>query len=350
MIDDTIRIILKSQIKYSRRGKKTGGFTLIELLVGIIMAALVITPLLGFMINILSTDRQEQAKSNSQQEIQSALGYITRDLEQAVYIYDGKGIGEIKAQLPYSGDTTKSPVLVFWKRKYLPQAIQFNPQPTQDNKCPTPGAGTSCNDAFVYSLVAYYLIQDKDTTWSTAARIGRFELQDGVRDPVNISTDPNQPNYLKFNSPYEKYNADTGFKIFDLNAAGKTLEEKMNKWESGKAFGSNKAEVLIDYIDQTPTTNNPAPPTVKSCQSELGLQNQNPVRNNTDLTTPPSAVNSLNLNSFYACVDVQTNTAKVYLRGNALARIQNDAKYKTNSIYFPEATITVKGRGFLFTQ
>jgi len=41
-------------------------------------------------------------------------------------------------------------------------------------------------DSFVYSLVAYYLIkdnQDKDAIWSGAARIGRFQIKDGVQNP-----------------------------------------------------------------------------------------------------------------------------------------------------------------------
>jgi hypothetical protein len=46
------------------------------LLVGLILAFLVITPLLGFMISIMTQDRQEQAKAASEQEIQSALNYI----------------------------------------------------------------------------------------------------------------------------------------------------------------------------------------------------------------------------------------------------------------------------------
>jgi len=42
-------------------------------------------------------------------------------------------------------------------------------------------------DSFVYSLVAYYPIkdnQDKDAIWSGAARIGRFQIKDGVQNPT----------------------------------------------------------------------------------------------------------------------------------------------------------------------
>jgi len=52
-----------------------------------LLAALVIAPLLTFMLNIMDTD-QGTSKATSEQELQSAVDYIARDLEQAVYIYD----------------------------------------------------------------------------------------------------------------------------------------------------------------------------------------------------------------------------------------------------------------------
>ncbi len=360
---DVIRFILKNQIKQTKLGKKTGGFTLIELLVAMIVASLVIAPLLGFMIDILGTDRKEQAKSSTEQEIQSALNYITHDLEQSVYMYDGKGIDDIEDQLPFQDKTkTRVPVLVFWKREYLPQVISknfnsFSPDQVNNIKCSTPGQGTNCNDAFVYSLVAYYLIKDEDKTWSNAARIARFELKDGVRNPNKPVADDGSPNYLDFTGKPE-YNKDAGFKLFDLqdSSKGSAIEDRMNNWKNGGTI-TNDAVVLIDYIDQTQPKDNPQLPLLSKvdCQKTLGVKDEDiasklPGRTKDDLRTPKDTVNKLNATSFYACVDTKTNTAKVYLRGNALARIQNSATYQKDSIYFPEASITVKGRGFLFNE
>jgi len=72
--------------------QKSGGFTLTELLVAMLLVALVLTPLLTFMLNIMDSERKEQAKTTSEQELQSALDYIAGDLEQAVYIYDDDGL------------------------------------------------------------------------------------------------------------------------------------------------------------------------------------------------------------------------------------------------------------------
>ena len=124
--------------KRSEITSKNSGFTLIELMVAMILAVLVITPLLGFMINILDTDRKEQAKVNSEQEIKPALDYIAQDLKQAIYIYDAKGIKAIEDELPYANDAAKVPVLVFWKREFKKGVIG--------------GSFDGSNDGFVYSL------------------------------------------------------------------------------------------------------------------------------------------------------------------------------------------------------
>jgi len=53
---------LFNKLKASNLTQAPGGFTLIELLVAMILAALVITPLLGFMLNIMDTDRKNRQK------------------------------------------------------------------------------------------------------------------------------------------------------------------------------------------------------------------------------------------------------------------------------------------------
>jgi type II secretory pathway pseudopilin PulG len=197
-----LKFLLTNQLKRPRQSNKTGGFTLIELLVAVVLAFLVIAPLLGFMVNIMQTDRNEQAKANSEQEIQAALDYISRDLQQAVYIYDQDALttphaalpnrSGIKDQIPPSSgaidgcpdETSCVPVLAFWKLENMQELSQCNNSNgnvllsdcirRRDN---------NCNDAKVYSLVVYYRIKDDTCTapWSCAARIGRFEIHDGVR-------------------------------------------------------------------------------------------------------------------------------------------------------------------------
>ncbi len=228
--------------------KKTAGFTLIELLVGMIIAVLVITPVLGFMLNILQTDRREQAKTNTEQDIQAAADFITRDLQQSVFIYDaqglyGTGADGIKAQLPTVPNG--EPVLVFWKRDFVNDAVSKDLK----NQCAVGAA--DCNDAFRYSLVAYYLVLDTDpnNSWSDTARIERFELKDGV-----ASIEPDGSGDIQY---IPNLQPDPGFQFVLSDLPGDTLEDKMNNWEKTSVSyevdavtGQVKTDVLLDYIDQ----------------------------------------------------------------------------------------------------
>lgn len=364
---NTLKLLRLTQFKKSQRTRKSAGFTLIELLVALIMAALIITPVLGFMINLLQTDRQEQAKATSEQELQAAADYIARDLQQAVYIYDQQALNNdlaqnapyddsgIKDQLPEPGDPDRIPVLVFWKRERVPDAVPINAGidcETEENKC---------DDTFVYSLVAYYLIKDaasnNNSTWSDAARIGRWEISDGVRRPsyINPPSGSNDP-YLQ-NSRKER---DEGFALFNLGLAG-SLREKMNRWEnSGETDMKKSVDVLVDYIDHT---------TIEDIDNDPDTTDLPPNETCTGFNPPPSEFTpteadpgwtqvpdynqvdpKFQTNSFYACVRSAQNIARVYLRGNALARIRSaeDAKYSEDgSSYFPTARIEVKGIGGL---
>ncbi|MEH2068508.1 MAG: hormogonium polysaccharide secretion pseudopilin HpsC [Nostoc sp.] len=319
-----LRWLLTTQLKSSHKQNKNSGFTLIELLVAMLIAFLVITPLLGFMIGVLNTDRQEQAKANSEQEIKAALDYITRDLQQALYIYDDTTSTGIISQIPTV--TNGVPVLIFWKREFSQDAVE-----TKNSG----GVVQFKDDSFVYSLVAYYLIKDTNSNWSQAARIARWEIKDGVTDSTGSS--------CSGFATTEKYSRcpDKGFKSFDLSQKGVTLQTKMNSWTNSLAAGvtyDQNPVVLVDFIDQTTTTQG-AP--AATCSS--GFQ-QFP--------------GTITRTGFYTCVRSvdgdNRSTVEVYLRGNAQARLINDetkVRYTQNKFsYFPSGNIKVQGRSFIFTK
>ena len=334
-----MHFLLRKKIK-KPKNITDAGFTLTELIIAMVLSALVITPLLGFMVNILNTDRQEQAKASSEQEIQTALDYITRDLKQAIYIYDDAGIDAIKAQLPSPTATDRVPVLVFWKREFLDNVI--------------PAADGNLDDTFVYSLVAYYLIKDNSTTWSNAARIARWQISDGVKASgftvVNGGQVANGVDCPGYDDKYVSgYCPSAGYAPFNLEGAG-TLEQKMNDWTRLSSYTANNTTtnvnysntpmVLLDYIDQTTTTN--GVPAVITCPT--GTSKVTPASFNT--------IDTGKMTSFYACIDTANTAAQVFLRGNSLARVQtNSLDYNSGKKnYFPEASVRVQGRGFLFTE
>ena len=334
-----LKFLLISQLKRSHSGeKKNSGFTLIEVLVAMILAALVLTPLLGFMINILDSDRKEQAKSTTEQEIKSALDYIAQDLSQAVFIYDAAAlnanssttptISGIRDQIPpvqaVGGCSTTNckPVLVFWKRKFLSRAEV--------------GTFTGGNDTFVYSLVGYYLITDgggNNATWSNTARIGRFEIKDGIPS-LQTSDRPRFGRIDGTSTVYYRQLPDKGFKLFDLSKAG-DLATKMKQWvKHPEPYNINEITnhpmnaILIDYVDKAANG--------ATCPATTPVQ------------TPTSPTPG-----FYACVNTTGTTAQVFMRGNALERVRKNppAVYNPNqSTYFPTASIRVQGRGFLYTK
>jgi type II secretory pathway pseudopilin PulG len=395
--------------------KRSAGFTLLELLVAMLIATTIVGTLLTFLVSVLETDRKEQAKSESQEEIQSALDYIADDMQEAIYIYDADGLKALNdnSSLPTPPLGTKgTPVLVFWKRHLyksgptdkikLNPANPLSPEVLVSNLLGKKGAAfIQGGDQYVYSLVAYYLLKD-DTPdpakWSNTSRIARWEIRDGITNSVcdpgadansctattpeqnRGGTPPDSTRYYVLPSP--------GFARFDTSGAG-TLSQKMNKWKKhSDSYNPAVSEFtpLIDFVDDTPYTatqddgslgnsaievtvgpNTPAAPPVPSLNASCdnatsGVGNTNPfvaVTNPTGQVTQriPAKFddyvvnNPTRLSSFYACVNPSQVTARVYIRGNALARIQPNRIFRepvvNNSPFFPTANVRVNGRGSL---
>lgn len=339
----TTNFLLQGWMKFSTRKNRDHGFTLVELLIGLVMAFLVLTPLFGLMISIMNTDEKEQAKTTSEQELQTAIDFITRDLQQAVYIYDSQGVtNNYSATAANSGirDSLPTvaggvPILVFWKQEVVSNVI------------PTTGPN---DDASVYSLVAYYLINSPSTIWSNTARIARWQIKDGVRSPSDTSGVTCNPSY---NTSIKFVDADNcpspGFQPFNLDISTGDLIQKMNQWQRSGSF-TNDPQVLVDFIDQTPRDQTNVPNITPSCANA----------NQSSVTITP--ISSTTMTSFYACVSNYADptnqgqvisTAQIFIRGNALARIQtSNIDYEDNSqqTYFPTVSAIIQARGSSYAQ
>jgi len=336
-----LRLLLKSQHQRNPSGQPQTdkGMTLVELLVGSIMAFLIITPMLGFVVDMLNTDRREQVKSNTEQDLQAAVDFIAQDLSQAIYIYDNKAINgpdNIKPMLPASG-SDRIPILVFWKRQQIKTSVPINPGAGLPKYCNP----ATCNDTYVLSLVAYYQFKHSEPTWcqpsggNCPTRIARYEIRDGVKNPSTLAyytddeTKPGQRKDPAFNAN------------FDISKPTENVTTPPTTTPSG----FNTPEVLVNYIDHS-STNVPIP-IGDQCKDFLGVTAPPPPAtfNASDLlitdTSSPSA------HSFYACVDTSKNIARVTIRGNSLRRLQTDyADYDENkAAYFPTASVQVQGLG-----
>jgi type II secretory pathway pseudopilin PulG len=342
-----LRLLLKIQHQRNRSGpaQTDKGMTLVELLVGAIMAFLILTPMLAFVVDMLNTDRREQVKSNTEQDIQAAVDFIAQDLSQALYIYDSQGIEEIKPQLP-PNDDTKIPILVFWKRQQIKSSVPINSD-IKPNECTLSANTANCNDTYVLSLVAYYQFKDTEPTWcqpsggNCPTRIARYEIRDGVRKPDPVATDNNPPYYNDTETnPAQK--PDPAFnKDFDFSKPTEkvTVDTELANSESG----AQQPQVLVNYIDHTTTG-----PTLSPTECKTALGNPTDPKDTTEFLEEVTlkVTDTEGRNSFYACVDTARNIARVTIRGNSLRRIQTDADYDPKkSAYFPTASVQVQGLG-----
>lgn len=350
-----LRLLLNSQHQRNRSGpdQTENGMTLVELLVGAIMAFLIITPMLGFVVDMLNTDRREQVKSNTEQDLQAAADFISQDLSQAIYIYDNNpattstpttnptGIPAIKDQLPKPDNGT--PILVFLKQQQMKNSLPINKETAKTVKPVDCDKNEGkCNDTYVLSLVAYYQIKEKDpkSIWcqpsggTCPTQIVRYEIRDGLRDPD--ATDFTKPYYDSTDNVTNKSQrkSDAFNQYFDPSKPTVDVATSRN-WGS--------SEVLVNYIDHS---TGPAV-TGTECQTALG----NPIDQRTATAIGEATLRIPSpddkINSFYACVDTSKNLARVTIRGNSLRRLQpNDTAYNPNkSAFFPTATVQVKGLG-----
>ncbi len=190
---------------------QSSGFTLVELLVAIIMSGVIITGLLAAVVELQSTNNLESARTETQREMQLALDFISSELREAVYVYDGSCLdASINTQasqqicsgifntgnnyIPHPANSV--PILAFWKIDPLPSVVSTacaaNPSATDSS-----GKNYPCLAARTYGLVVYYLSRDNSAnTWQGRSRILRYELSqyDSNGNPVAGYVNPFDPN------------------------------------------------------------------------------------------------------------------------------------------------------------
>ena len=346
-----LQFLVKSRFKNNpiKKPPSIRGYTMIELLVGMIMAFLIITPLMGFVLNLLDDDRKEGVRATTDQELQSAMDYIQEDLRQAFYVYNRTGVQAINKDTGIK-QADRTPILVFWKRK-----IEEDSRPSQIGlSCPktaTEQSKKDCDDAFVYSLVAYYISTDNPNgIWSDkAVRIERLEISDGVEYPSGSGQ------YVPGFEPSD------GFQKF--------TQRKETEWKNSGPLNAGDRQVLIDYIhsesqqykDNKPITD------AKSVDEKSDVDCQNILGSEAQLITqylvkpapppatpppatppppPPPEANKVDKSDpgFYVCVNKEKKIVQVNLRGNALARMgEPDPKYSdSRKQFFPRSSTAIQ--------
>ncbi|MCC5631831.1 prepilin-type N-terminal cleavage/methylation domain-containing protein [Nostoc sphaeroides CHAB 2801] len=329
---------------YSKKNQ-TAGFTLIELLIGLLIASIIILALLSLVVDILQVDSRENARNETQQEMQGALNYMAAELREAVYVYDNNCMSTtvqgtaatttatasanycpgLQNYLPTSLiTTTQKPVLAFWK----PEVIDDTGSSSLNTLGTCSGITNvtkkeDCQDLLVkrrtYTLVVYLQSTTSDITWRGKSRIIRYEL-----DKYSSITSSDLVQSTGYVDPSETDS--TSFQMWPIKSSdGTNLQASL---PSGSGVN-----VLVDFVDAPDATNTG---TIPGCDTGY-------IRSNTTS------------NSFFACVRTavppsgSTAVASgvnqdvvIYLRGNA-----NGKTGVTSDTYRPVLQTQVLIRGVI---
>jgi len=336
--------IFKRRHRHSAAPKKQGGFTLTELLVVIAIAGVIVSALMGLVVELIGTEQRESSRTETQRSMQLALNYITSELEQAIYIYDADPHPVVGASQPsYMSflpekfeDEDYRPVVAFW----MPRAIDVAEASDEGglpefDQCRTEFSGDSdqeqrlrreCQNIWkqrrAYSLVVYFQVP-KDTAnandrWDGESRIVRYELPKfrsltasnaaDVFDRHQGFVDPAELGSNSFAAwPYSG----------DTNCQAESCVDGLPGAGGRPDLGatSPKAQVLVDFVDDPDSTRADSDGTASE-----------PTTCNAGYDRIPAADSGKPSSSFFVCL--QDNGGRfgepqdvvVYLRGNAKGR------------------------------
>ena len=263
----------RRSLRQASQPPRSAGFTLTELLVAMVMGSIITGSLLFMIVNVLQFNQREDTRSETQREMKVALDYISTELREAVFVYDGNcmsatapvGAGlcpGVLRHLPTALQSAgRTPVLAFWRVDELPQpliqACATNAGQLYADPPPTAINGVPCLSRRSYTLVVYFLDTNKTGTWKGNARLRRYELPqfqpDGTRNVGWV--DPTITN--------------NNFAGWPLNSQGVNLQTQTTLPDGSPNLAQGvpvapvepEPVVLTDYVD-TPTppaspTNNP---------------------------------------------------------------------------------------------
>lgn len=295
------------------------GFTLLELLISMIISSIVVSTLLALVVNILQTNQRDASRSDTQRDMQMAMDYVARDVQEAVYVYgvtqetntDGT-LGPKESCLFRYGDAlvrgqsskctgllsflpdfltspTNTPVLAFWKPETLPSSMRTACRGAAADVGKLPGENgfnlalnaVPCVSQRMYTLVIYSLNTAPAVGfgWKGKARITRYQLPNFTEGAL-VGTGIN-PGWA---APIAKDKRPLTWPIG--NSATQTNINIQGNAANPAITGN---VVLTDFVDDSPTTYVPSSAaTGGSCPSGFDS---------------PSGFSGARFNSaFYVCV------------------------------------------------
>jgi prepilin-type N-terminal cleavage/methylation domain-containing protein len=340
--------------------KSSKGFTLTEMIIATLISLIVITGLLSAMVQLIDTDRQEGILTQTQQDMERALKYISNDIKESVYVYDFTQPGPPPmAGLPNFGAGV-TPIIAFWKMVPLSDTKLFLLNSGQANQCEnlsntvaipevapvttvpatTPPDVRSLrgecvalrNRRNMYSLVVYLQTANSDPQWKGQSRIMRYELS--KYDP-NGSLVTRNPGFI---DPSYSANMTT----WPNDGSGNNLQT---------STPGGTPTVLVDFVDSPTSTADANLPACDATPSTTAFLPPPPVPlipYSNETRVPSDATNNT---SFFVCVKTvarrvgDNQNVKIYLRGNADGQPGVNVIPGTyNTVVSPlQTTVTLRG-------
>lgn len=327
-----------------RIGQRQGGFTITEILVSLVIAGVIVVSLGSLLVDMLRTERDEADLNALSQELKMAMDTITRDLSQAIYVYDSgclhgntscvarEGLQPVKEFLP-EYPATMHPVLAMWILEQLPYdnnelnyyySYQNAKIPSNCQALPD-WAQEDCrrlqHTRHAYTLVVYYIDTAPNTEfWRGPAILRRYTLrkykqQDGGLSDANLWWHEGyvQPTtYAQLGNP----NSVSSFALWPYDLITK------QPLQTQRPLGDFRAEAVAEY--ERYQDDKDAAQVLVDAVDLGGLPNNNNLESN-GCPRVPTGMNSYQRTapttlpgSFYACVQRSNETTNamtyVYLR------------------------------------
>lgn len=305
---------LKHLWRMQRHPLPSQGFTLIELLVAAVIGALVTMGLLYLVLELTQVNQADNSRTETQRDMQQAMDYMSQDLREAVFVYDGACLAGttssalttanflsdcpgVVRHIPASMSTNGvTPVLAFWRLEPLPPATQLTCKDLADNIPTTPtqdmfASAPYCESGKTYTLVVYGISSSNPgDIWRGQRRIVRYTLSqfEADGDPTVGYVDPTFTGKPQFQQwPYYK-----------------DLSKEFSPVSSAPTRPDGSSQVLVDFV-----ANGDSIPPAKAATACASPSQISP-------TTSP-------VNSFYACIRGNTQSSRVGASANPLESASN---------------------------
>lgn len=155
-----------------RKRSNSRGFTLTELLVAIVVAGIIIAGLLYVAVQMIKIDREELVLSETQQNTRRAMDYVTRELQEAVFVYPTEAATLAVVNRLNNTPPDGTPIVSFWRVDPMTPA-----QVNSIANCNTDACQVLRLRQSFYTLVTYFVVDnDDDPIWEGPARIVRQQV------------------------------------------------------------------------------------------------------------------------------------------------------------------------------